>query len=231
MEQALKSLSVESVEPPRAHFVLAVIYEEQQKWVEAADHFDKFLKFNFRDKNMVKDATSKLQQCKMKAEKLNEHYSKTKDDIVTPSSTSKPILSATLSTSPKQQQQYKYDIFLSHYQKTGGHWAMSLKLLLEKADPTIRVFLDVDDLEDIHDLVANVEKSMNIAILVTEGVFERQFVQLELKTALQLNKSILQFKLYILHDIDIIPIWDKNNCAFPNNVIDELKSIVIIVID
>lgn len=36
-----------------------------------------------------------------------------------------------------------------------------------------KIFLDVDDLEDIHDLKMNVELSDNLALLLTEGVFEK----------------------------------------------------------
>jgi len=36
-----------------------------------------------------------------------------------------------------------------------------------------KIFLDVDDLEDIHDLKMNVELSDNLALLLTKRVFEK----------------------------------------------------------
>jgi hypothetical protein len=107
-----------------------------------------------------------------------------------------------VSTSSASKSSIKYDLFLSHYQRTGGLLAMVIKMILESHDPTLRIFLDVDDLENIHDLKDNVKNSDNIALLLTEGVFERRFVIEEITTALQLNKNI-------------ILIWDKDRCPFP----------------
>jgi hypothetical protein len=101
-------------------------------------------------------------------------------------------------------EEIKYDLFLSHYQKTGGLLAMVLKLFLTQKDSNLRIFLDVDDLENIHDLKANVQQTNCFALLLTEGVFERRFVQEEIRTALALNKKI-------------ILIWDKERCAFPDS--------------
>jgi hypothetical protein len=57
--------------------------------------------------------------------------------------------------SDKPTDHKKYSLFLSHYQRTGGLLAMVLKLLIESKNPNLNIFLDVDDLENIHDLKTN----------------------------------------------------------------------------
>ena len=58
-------------------------------------------------------------------------------------------------------------------------------------------------MQSTHDLKKNIENSENVLLLITEDVFKRPFVQLELRTALNCNKNI-------------IVLWDKVNCDFPN---------------
>ena len=60
-------------------------------------------------------------------------------------------------------------MFLSHYQRTGGNLALALKMLLLEQCPTLKIFLDVDDLEDLQDLMQNVVDSANIILLLTDG--------------------------------------------------------------
>jgi len=84
-----------------------------------------------------------------------------------------------------------YDIFLSHRQVTGGGIALALKLELEKMRPGVKIFLDVDDLNNIHDLEENVRNSKNFLLLITEGVLERPFVLKEIRAALENKKNII----------------------------------------
>lgn len=111
----------------------------------------------------------------------------------------------------------EYDLFISHYQYNGGQLALIIKLLLEKKDPELKIFLDVDsNMKTIHNLENFIKKSQNILLLITEGVFNRPFVQLELKSALKYNKNI-------------ITIWDKEHCPnFPKkeNIQNDLTSIL-----
>lgn len=111
----------------------------------------------------------------------------------------------------------EYDLFISHYQYNGGQLALNIKLLLEKKNPEFKIFLDVDsNMENIHNLENFIKKSKNILLLITEGVFDRYFVLLELKTALNYNKNI-------------ITLWDKDRCPiFPKkeNIKDDLVSIL-----
>lgn len=109
-----------------------------------------------------------------------------------------------------------YDLFISHKQINGGPLAKIIKLELEKINKKLNIFLDVDDLNNIHNLENNIINSSNILLLISEGVFERLFVQLELRTALKYNKGI-------------IVIWDKDRCPnFPdkNKVPEDLSSIL-----
>ena len=94
---------------------------------------------------------------------------------------------------------------------------MVLKLHLLHKDPKLRIFLDVDDLENIHDLKANVQKTNCFALLLTEGVFERRFVQEEIRTALACNKKI-------------ILVWDKERCAFPDasTIPSDISSVLLV---
>ena len=77
----------------------------------------------------------------------------------------------------------------------------------------MKIFLDVDDLENTHILQDNVRNSKNFLLLITEGVFERPFVQLEIQTALESNKNII-----LVHD--------EKSCPFPSSVPDHIKAIL-----
>src|ERR1700730_4691435 len=94
-----------------------------------------------------------------------------------------------------------YDLFISHYQKTGGNLALLIKNYLKELH-NLEIFLDIDDMRSIHNFKKNVENSDNILLLITKGVFERSFVQLELREALKFDKNI-------------IVLWDKKSCEFP----------------
>ncbi len=45
---------------------------------------------------------------------------------------------------------YSYDVFLSHRQVNGGDTCQSIKLQLENINPNLKIFLDVDDLNEVH---------------------------------------------------------------------------------
>lgn len=109
-----------------------------------------------------------------------------------------------------------YDLFISHKQLNGGQLALVIKLELLKKSENLSIFLDVDDLNNIHDLEENIKKTKNILLLITEGVLERNFVIKELKTALEYNKNI-------------ILLWDKEHCLnFPDKdkIHEDIKSIL-----
>jgi hypothetical protein len=121
------------------------------------------------------------------------------------------------STPNIDQEEIQYDFFLSHYQRTGGLLAMCIKLLLLKQNPDLRIFLDVDDLENVHDLKLNVARTDTFVLLLTEGVFERKFVQEEIRAAIKHNRKI-------------VLVWDKERCGFPDSstVPEDLRSVLFI---
>jgi len=102
----------------------------------------------------------------------------------------------------KKAHEGTWDIFLSHKQLNGADLAQAIKLQLELLHPELVIFLDVDDLNNIHGLEDNISKSRNIILLITEGVLERPFVLKELRAAVQCKKNII-----LVHD--------ERNCHFP----------------
>jgi len=98
---------------------------------------------------------------------------------------------------------HKYDAFLSHRQANGGDLAEALKLQLEAKDPSLRIFLDVDDLENVHSLDDKVKGSRNFILIITEGALERPFIQLEIRAAIKYKSNVI-----LVHD--------EKSCPFPN---------------
>jgi len=99
--------------------------------------------------------------------------------------------------------QQTYDVFLSHKQTNGGFFALFLKMEIEKRKPGCKVFLDVDDLNQLHSLEDIVKGSKNFLFLLTDGALERPWCQKEIEFAIKSNKNI-------------ILVWDSDGCSFPN---------------
>jgi len=85
----------------------------------------------------------------------------------------------------------------------GADLAQSIKLQLEVLRPELKIFLDVDDLNNLHILDDNVKNSKNFLLLITEGVLERPWVQVEVRVAMEQKKNII-----LIHD--------ERNCHFPS---------------
>jgi len=114
-----------------------------------------------------------------------------------------------------QSESNSYDLFLSHFQLNGGDLVRSIKFELLQKRPYLKTFLDVDDLNQLHNLEDAVSRSKHLLLLLTEGVLERPWVQLEIRTALR-------------HNVDIIPVHDLTRCQFPNvDLIPQIKLINI----
>lgn len=86
---------------------------------------------------------------------------------------------------------YEYHIFLSHKQLTGADLAARLKFEFHRLDPTLNIFLDVDDLNDIQDLDETIQKSKVILFLITENVFGSDYVRKEIEMAARAGKKII----------------------------------------
>eukprot|EP00741_Cyanophora_paradoxa_P014376 tig00000190_g13867.t1 len=80
-----------------------------------------------------------------------------------------------------------YDIFISHKQSTGKNLARIFKQAAEKEalelGIELSIFLDVDDLNDIHILGNNVRASRSVLLLLTKDVFRSHYVLQELRAA------------------------------------------------
>ena len=64
-----------------------------------------------------------------------------------------------------------YDLFLSHTWATGQDTAHYMKRELTRLVPTLRIFLDVDDLKDVSRLEEHIGESAVVLLLLTKGYF------------------------------------------------------------
>lgn len=111
---------------------------------------------------------------------------------------------------------HDYNLFISHKQENGGSIALTIKLLLLEKNPNLKIFLDIDDLDNIHNLEENIKNSDNVLLLITDGIFERHYVIKELRAAIKYNKNI-------------IVLWEKDGCKnFPKKeqIPEDLKTIL-----
>ena len=84
---------------------------------------------------------------------------------------------------------HRYHYFISHVWATGQDQARSIKQLLKESLPGVRVFLDVDDLEDISKLEEEVEASAIIIVFLSASYFASRNCMRELSHAvLKRNK-------------------------------------------
>jgi hypothetical protein len=85
-----------------------------------------------------------------------------------------------------------FDLFLSHAQDLGQDQAAAIKYMLEKLLPSVRIFLDVECLDDLHALDELVCGCKCVLIFLTTGCLRRYFVRLEIETAAKFGvKTIL----------------------------------------
>jgi hypothetical protein len=76
-----------------------------------------------------------------------------------------------------------FDLFLSHAQDLGQDQVAAIKYELEKLLPSVRIFLDVECLDDLHALDELVCGCKCVLIFLTTGCLRRYFVRLEIETA------------------------------------------------
>jgi len=91
----------------------------------------------------------------------------------------------------------------------GADLAQSIKLQLQDYHADLKIFLDADDLHSVQDLESFVRDSKYFCLLITEGVLERPYVQMECRAALKAGKKII-----LVHD--------ERNCKFPS--VDALEA-------
>eukprot|EP00741_Cyanophora_paradoxa_P012324 tig00000169_g11909.t1 len=88
-----------------------------------------------------------------------------------------------------------FDIFISHVQSTGGDLAQLLYMTIKGARPDLKIFLDVRDGEDVHNLPAVVQHTNCILLLLTPGVLNSTWVLKEIVTAKKAGKNFV-----LVHD-------------------------------
>ena len=76
-----------------------------------------------------------------------------------------------------------FDLFLSHAQDLGQDQVATIKGMLEKLLPSIKIFLDVESLDDLHALDKLIIGSKAVLIFLTTGCLQRYFVRLEISAA------------------------------------------------
>lgn len=109
---------------------------------------------------------------------------------------------------PYVETELKYDIFLSHKRKTGEDLAARLKYELQQIRPELRIFLDVDDQEEVQDLEIIVRQSKCVIFLITSEVFSSVYVRHEIETAVREGKKII-----LVNDENVkIPAFSSIEC-------------------
>eukprot|EP00741_Cyanophora_paradoxa_P012325 tig00000169_g11910.t1 len=88
-----------------------------------------------------------------------------------------------------------FDIFISHVQSTGGDLAQLLYMTIKGARPDLKIFLDVRDGEDVHNLPAVVQRTNCILLILTPGVLNSTWVLKEIVTAKKAGKNFV-----LVHD-------------------------------
>ena len=84
-----------------------------------------------------------------------------------------------------------YHMFLSHIWSSGQDQVALIKKLMQQLVPGVRVFLDVDDLEDIGKLEEYIEESSSVLIFLSQGYFSSSNCLREVYHAVHLNKPLI----------------------------------------
>ena len=95
-------------------------------------------------------------------------------------------------------EQMRYHLFLSHIWSSGQDQVATIKRQLQLLLPGARIFLDVDDLQEIAKLEEYVEQSQCILIFLSRGYFFSTNCLREIDHALQLNKPLV-----LVHETDL----------------------------
>jgi len=84
-----------------------------------------------------------------------------------------------------------FHIFLSHVWGTGQDQMRVVKQRLLEMVPDMRVFLDVDDLADISELEAYIDRSEKVLVFCSRGYFQSRNCMRELRAAVTRKKPLL----------------------------------------
>ena len=84
-----------------------------------------------------------------------------------------------------------FHIFLSHVWSTGQDQMRIVKTRLLELAPKAKVFLDVDDLEDIGNLQGYIERTQTILVYGSQGYFQSKNCMIELRSSIHKHKPII----------------------------------------
>lgn len=84
-----------------------------------------------------------------------------------------------------------FHLFLSHAQDLGQDQVRTIKLELVRLLPTVKIFLDVEALDDTHKLGELVARSQKLLLFLTTGCLRRFFVRQEVLAAVQHGTGII----------------------------------------
>ena len=97
----------------------------------------------------------------------------------------------------KMQPEHRYHLFLSHIWSSGQDQMATVKRELQLLVPGIKVFLDVDDLEEIGDLEKYVRQTQTMLIFLSKGYFFSGNCKKEIQATLKTGNPII-----LLHETD-----------------------------
>eukprot|EP00964_Phaeocystis_antarctica_P102885 scaffold68197_cov53-Phaeocystis_antarctica.AAC.1 len=95
------------------------------------------------------------------------------------------------------QPEHKFHLFLSHIWSSGQDQMATVKRELQLLVPGIRVFLDVDDLEEIGDLEKYVRQTQTMLIFLSKGYFFSGNCKKEIIATLKVGNPVI-----LLHETD-----------------------------
>jgi len=107
----------------------------------------------------------------------------------------------------------KYHLFCSHTWSTGQDQVATIKRQLQRMLPGVRVFLDVDDLNDVSKLETYIQQTNSMLLFLTKSFFLSGPCLREVKATLDQEKPFL-----LVHEADI-----SHGGAPLDELIDELK--------
>lgn len=95
------------------------------------------------------------------------------------------------------RQEHQYHLFLSHVWSTGQDQVAVIKRQLLRMVHGMKIFLDVDDLQDIGALEAYIDETMVVLVFLSRGYFTSRNCLREARASMQRNKPIL-----LVHETD-----------------------------
>ena len=111
----------------------------------------------------------------------------------------------------------KWNLFLSHVWSTGQDQMRVVKQRLLEMMPDLRIFLDVDDLEEIGNLEQYIKRSRSVLCFCSTGYFESKNCMRELRCAVETKKPLV-LKYGLNHVTSLIESKQAKLVVIPHDV-------------